>query len=286
MLNDEFFSNFLKKCLIETSLFNPRHAMDDPDWIKISKIFDNAKIKQDAVENPIPKIVHFIWLGNDIPKFYEGNIEDWKSKNPSFEFKLWGNEDSEAFMKSKSSYSNFSNAKSFGIKSDILRYEILLEMGGLYVDTDFLCTCSEKFKYLHDSWSFYAGICLERPVQLNNGIMASSPNHPIVKMCVEEVSKPDLEKGYSSISCDQSRVLFQTGPWLLTRSMLKYLNGDAFRDDILIMPSQTFHPFPAFYRNEVSLEIINKYLKHHSMACHLWHSSWQPNTKFYMGETL
>ena len=54
MLNDEFFSNFLKKCLIETSLFNPRHAMDDPDWIKISQIFNNAKIKQDAVENPIP----------------------------------------------------------------------------------------------------------------------------------------------------------------------------------------------------------------------------------------
>ena len=149
MLNDEFFSDFLKKCLIETSLFNNRYAIDDPDWIKISQMYHAAKIKEETIENPIPKIVHFIWLGNAIPQFYQDNIEDWKSKNPSFEFKLWGNEDSEAFMKNKASYENFAKAESFGIKSDILRYEILLEMGGLYVDTDFLCTCSEKFKYLH-----------------------------------------------------------------------------------------------------------------------------------------
>ena len=89
------------------------------------------------------------------------------------------------------------------------------------------------------------------------------------------------------IHCDQTRVLYQTGPWLLTRCLWQYLNQpDCEVDQLFIAPSQTFHPFPARYREEANTELIKSFLKPCSMACHLWHASWQPNSKFYVGEMI
>ena len=275
MLNDNL--NFFDKCRINTSLFDRSFAESNPDWWKIRKIYEKSEIK--PCENKIPKVIHFIWLGKPIPKWYEEVIDDWKQKNTSFDIKLWGNEESYKFIKDKFSFETFSKSKNFGVKSDVLRYEILKDQGGLYVDTDFLCLSSE-FDKLHDSFSFYAGICLEKVVQINNGIMASVPNHPILDACIQQAS----EEKFMHISCPQTRVLYQTGPWLLTKAIMEYLKEE--RNDTLIMPSQTFHPFPARYREQATKELIESYIKTWSMACHLWHASWQPKSKFYVGEMI
>jgi len=276
MLNDNL--NFFDKCNIRTSLFNKDFAESNSDWWMIRKLYESANL--DHCNNPIPKVIHFIWLGRPMPKWYSEVIDDWRQKNPSFDINIWGNEKSENFIKDKHSHKTFSKSKNFGIKSDVLRYEILKQEGGLYVDTDFLCLSSEFDKF-HDAFSFYAGICLEKPVQMNNGIMASAPNHPIIDMCIKNAS----EETFMNIGCEQTRVLYQTGPWLLTSAILHHLKHNE-QKDIIIMPSQTFHPFPARYRDDATKELIESYLKPWSMACHLWHASWQPKSKFYVGEMI
>ena len=270
--------NFFERCETPTSLFNKGFAESNDDWNLIRRIYEEASFAPH--QNPIPKVIHFIWLGQPMPEWYKKVIDDWRQKNPSFDIKVWGNESSESFIKSKPSYNIFSKSKSFGIKSDTLRYEILKSEGGLYVDTDFLCL-SDKFDTLHDSFSFYAGICLEHPVQLNNGIMAAAPNHPILDACIANVS----EDTYMEIQCEHTRVLYQTGPWLLTSALMWYVKNIS-TDGVFIAPSQTFHPFPARYRHEAAKEFIESFIKPWSMACHLWHASWQPNSKFYVGEMI
>jgi len=283
MLNN-LDGDFFEQCVTETSLFNKKFAEQDPDWNTLKNMYENLQFN--GCENPIPKTIHFIWLGQPLPDWYHSNIKDWSMKNPDFNIKVWDNESSYVFMQHKETFTNFEKSKSFGIQSDILRYEILKYEGGLYVDTDFLCV-SDKFNVLHDNFSFYAGICLEKQTQLNNGIMACAPGHPIVELCVESVKDPDLEQSYMQIHCDQTRVLYQTGPWLLTRCLWQYLNQpDCEVDQLFIAPSQTFHPFPARYREEANTELIKSFLKPCSMACHLWHASWQPNSKFYVGEMI
>lgn len=268
--------NFFDMCEIETSLFDKYFAENDKDWNLIKEIYENFNFKSTNLQ--IPKIIHFIWLGSSLPKPYRENIEDWKQKNKTFDIKIWSDEESEKFLKNKNSYSTFINSKSFGVKSDVLRYEILNSEGGLYVDTDFLCL-SDKFNELHESLSFYAGICLERPVQINNGIMASCPDHPILKSCILNAS----ETTHMNISCKETRVLYQTGPWLLTNAILDYIKYQNI-DNIAIFPSQYFHPFPAAYRHQATEELIKSYIKPWSMACHLWHASWQPKSIFYTGD--
>jgi mannosyltransferase OCH1-like enzyme len=275
MLNHE--DNFFERCQVETSLFDINLAELDLDWQLIKNIF--YKNQNSKTSNPIPKVIHFIWLGSKLPEAYCEIIDDWKQKT-GFDVEIWDDYKAKKFLLNRPSLAIFERSKSFGIKSDVLRYEILHSMGGLYVDTDFLC-CSTDFAKLHESTSFYAGICLEKPVQINNGIMASVPNHHILKICIYNV---DDTKYINEISCDQTRVLYQTGPWLLTAAILYHLKNKS-TEDILIFPSKIFHPFPAAYRENQSLEFINQFIEPYSMACHLWHSSWQPKSKFFIGSS-
>lgn len=267
--------DFFKKCQVETSIFDINFAINDNDWNLIKDIY--YKNKNTKTNNPIPKVIHFIWLGGQLPTCYRGIIDEWKQKT-NFDIEIWDDDKSIKFLSNKKSLDIFQRSNSFGVKSDVLRYEVLNSVGGLYSDTDFIC-CSNDFSSLHENLSFYAGICQEKPVQINNGIMASVPNHPILELCIHNA---DDTKYINEIWCDQTRVLYQTGPWLLTAAVLFYLKNYS-TDDIVIFPSETFHPFPAIHRENPSRELVNKYIKPWSMACHLWQASWQPNSKFFKG---
>lgn len=271
--------NFLDQCEVPTSMFDRRYAEQDKDWHKIVQIYEqNINREADGIHG-IPKVIHFIWVGSDLPPQYQKIIQEWRLKNPEFEVLIWDDEKVSQFRPSMVNGDLFDDAPRFGGKSDILRYEILKKYGGLYVDTDFLCKAN--FSDIHDKYSFYAGICLEKPVQLNNGIMASAPNHPILDVCIAQMT---LDNPWN-IACPETLVLFQTGPWALTRSVLHYINQQTTDyDGLILFPSQTFHPFPAVRRDKATIEEVNSYCKPWTKACHLWHGSWQPNSKFYQGK--
>lgn len=275
--------DFFEMCEVETSLFDKEYARQNSDWqlireaynYNLDKAWDCCPESGDP-EHSIPKIIHFIWMGT-LPEKYIENIDDWKKKNPEHEVWVWDDKKIAEFVPTMTNRDLFEVAPRLGGKSDILRYEILKKYGGLYVDTDFLCNAD--FKYLHEKHSFYAGICLERPVQLNNGIMASAPDHPILDICINEMT---LDNPWN-IQCPETLVLYQTGPWALTRSVLHYMHNFGY-DGVIIFPSQTFHPFPAAKRHNPTEELIKSYYKPWTMACHLWHSSWQPNSEHYHGK--
>ena len=267
--------SFFEMCQIETSLFDIEFARQDPHWDMVKNAYENNLARNDE-DCAIPKIVHFIWLGCKLPEKYEGILQGWKDNNPEFEVWLWDDEKVETFLPQMINRELYEKTDSFGHKSDMLRYEILKRYGGLYVDVDFLC--NGNFSHAHDKYCFYAGICLESPVQLNNGIMASMPNHPILDICIDQMR---LDNPWN-IACPHTLVLFQTGPWALTRSVLHYLEtvGDK---GVMIYPSTTFHPFPAALRHDPTEELIKSFYKPWTMACHLWHSSWSEKSEHYNG---
>ena len=269
--------NFFDMCEIETSLFDRRYAESNADWLLVKNIYENNVDKEPDGQHGIPKTIHFIWVGSPLPEPYAQNIEDWQNKNPDFIVNIWNDEKVESFKPLMKNADLFDAAPRFGGKSDILRYEILKKYGGLYVDIDFIC--NGDFSDLHEKHSFYAGICLERPVQLNNGLMASAPKHPILDICIDQMR---LDNPWN-IACPETLVLYQTGPWALTRSFLHHIKSNTNHEDLIIFPSQTFHPFPAAKRYEATEELVRSYFKPWTRACHLWHSSWQPNSRFYHG---
>lgn len=83
----------------------------------------------------IPKIIHYVWIGNNpLPKFAEKCITSWKKFCPDYEIKRWdeSNIDLDKYQFCKDAY----NAKKFAFASDVIRTDILYTYGGIYLDVD------------------------------------------------------------------------------------------------------------------------------------------------------
>ena len=83
----------------------------------------------------IPKVIHYIWIGGKPePKILKKCKKSWKKFCPDYEIKRWDetNLDLEKFKFAKDAY----EAKKWAFASDVFRFDILANEGGIYLDTD------------------------------------------------------------------------------------------------------------------------------------------------------
>jgi len=245
--------------MLHLERYNLPHALKDKDWIQVRKLYENNIYDIEYSEEPrIPKIIHQIWLGSDFPSKYEAYQKSWIKNHPNWEYKLWTDKDiSRLNMKNQRLYNS---AKNYGEKSDIVRYEVLYQFGGLYVDTDF--ECLKPFDILHHICDFYAGIVANPQVVTFNGLIAAKARHPILKKCLV-----DLQKNAQN----HNNSLEKTGPFFFTRCILSELDKENIEKSVLF-PAPYFYPWPWYKLNDH----INrqKYIKPESFAIHHWESSW------------
>lgn len=83
----------------------------------------------------IPKIIHYCWFGKGLmPKSQRDCIKSWKRLMPDYEIKRW---DEKSFDFNRYSVSKYAyQAKKYALVSDVCRYNVLYEYGGIYLDTD------------------------------------------------------------------------------------------------------------------------------------------------------
>lgn len=83
----------------------------------------------------IPKVIHYCWFGgNSIPELEQKCINSWKKYCPDYEIKEWNerNFDFSCCAYAKEAY----DAKKWAFVADYVRLRILVEYGGIYMDTD------------------------------------------------------------------------------------------------------------------------------------------------------
>lgn len=159
----------------------------------------------------IPKIIHNIWIQGytELPEKNKANQIKIKKLNPDWEFIIWDNsmilQLLEKYPKLLNLYKN-PNKLSGGItkeatQSDIARYIILKEYGGLYYDLDFECVsslndlfekatenketvyiASSKIDFLDYIWPFF------KP-QFCSCFMGFQKNHPIWDKVISYIEK-------------------------------------------------------------------------------------------------
>lgn len=178
--------------LILTHCFGLKHEAD------FQRIYENRSSLQ---EGHIPHIVHLIWLG---PKCFPlssiENVRHWQKFHPDWKFIFWTDKERmpplsnmEVKLIDKSLFSSlwpeYNESENFGEKSDILRYELLLQYGGIYIDHD--ADCLRSFETLTSSYDFFSGLeeahdpidSLE--LTLGIGIVGAIPDHPLIKRTIE-----------------------------------------------------------------------------------------------------
>jgi mannosyltransferase OCH1-like enzyme len=115
----------------------------------------------------IPKVFHFIWLGSNLPDEFLPMIGSWKCQHPLWEVRIWSDEDVEPL--SLTNRHLFDSSANFGMKSDILRYEILQKFGGVYIDIDYECVAN--IENLCSDCQFFAGLSNTGVLEVNNGLI-------------------------------------------------------------------------------------------------------------------
>ena len=210
----------------------------------------------------IPKEFHFIWLGTDLlPIPQRVYAMTWKRFHPDWKLVLWVNENIE-----KIPYSvvfdeirlideidiinkpAFNRACTWAGKSNILRLEIIYSLGGVYVDTDFLC-----HKAIDPIISGLDCFTVEQDDEfVNNAIFGAIASHPFVH---------DLITSLQSV-CDGTEHCFEiaTGPHLFT------LKSRGLQNPV-ILPRHLFYPinYKGFYGG----------VDTSSFATHMWAYSWE-----------
>lgn len=142
----------------------------------------------------IPKIIHYCWFGKGLmPQSQRKCIEGWSKILPDYKIMRW---DEKTFDYEKYKASKYAHqVKKYALVSDVCRYNVLYEYGGIYLDTDV-----ELFKSFDDylDCNFFSAIELYREFETENiAAMLDSEGNPLEKG--QEI--PHLEMLTSTMGC-------------------------------------------------------------------------------------
>jgi mannosyltransferase OCH1-like enzyme len=87
-------------------------------------------------ELEIPKTLHMVWIGGRIPTRYALHAFDFAEHNPDWDVILWDDERvalEVEHMRNRDLYLSETNPAA---KVDLLRYELIHQFGGVYLDAD------------------------------------------------------------------------------------------------------------------------------------------------------
>jgi hypothetical protein len=153
----------------------------------------------------IPPVIHFIWLGpKHFPPESVENVRTWIVKHPGWTVKFWTDRPrpapvTEMQVIDVSSFAfqtlgrQFHESENWGEKSDILRYEILFQEGGTYVDHD--ANCLRSFVGLHKAYDFYCGLeapheaFVGRNITCGNGVIGARAGHPTIERVIGRIEE-------------------------------------------------------------------------------------------------
>ena len=172
------------------------------------------------------------------------------------------------------------------MKSDVLRYQLLWNFGGLYVDVDFECIkpldiLLEKLSffvgYLHPSFGIKGGgldkynLPNNHKNAMNNAVLACSPNHPLLmKMFNHMESRKDKFSLMSWVEAFRC-----TGPYAL-HYVLEDVNFLDEHTGIAILPYQILYPESAPGMQRYNFKKVSRdkrFLRSHPEAMAVHHHS-------------
>lgn len=178
----------------------------------------------------IPKIMHQLWIGTKpAPTEF---MDSWRDKHPDFEYIRWNEQEILKRGLKLSCQNRIDEMQEINGKADIIRWEILYEYGGVFLDADSICI--EPIDETLMSCPCFAGWEQEQIRQglIATGTMGFPPKHPLVKGAIEWMKANTV-----NVMITRQRAWQTVGPGLLTR-----MYNTGLHMDLTIFPSYSFLP--------------------------------------------
>lgn len=131
------------------------------------------------MENKIPKVIHYIWVGGkDKPKDIKKCMKSWEKHLDGYEIKEWNesNFDINSHPFCKAAY----DAKKWAFVSDYIRAYVIYNEGGIYLDTDVILL--DNFDEFLKNRAF---VGFENPDHPFTAVFGAKKNHPFVKKILD-----------------------------------------------------------------------------------------------------
>ena len=194
-------------------------------------------IRQTLEKNrTIPKIIHQIWVGpNPIPFIWVNTWRfDYISNNPEWEYRLWTDDNIHTLKYLDTE--RYNQEKTWNGKSDFLRFSILKEFGGVYIDADSVCINSksldslikEAYGNFFAAWEDHEGAPKKT---IAGGVCGSPIDHPVVNQIIQ-VQNQRWDKYHEKLQAWQT-----VGPLAVQEGVEK----SKFKK-CTIFPSKYFYP--------------------------------------------
>lgn len=178
----------------------------------------------------IPKIIHQLWIG---PKpMPEKLMNTWREKHPDYTYIRWTECEIQKRNLKLECSNEIDRMTEINGKADIIRWEILYQYGGIFIDADSICL--EPFDDSFLNRTAFAGFENEecRKGLVATGTMGFIKNHPLCRAAIDWI----LNNDSCPYTCKQ-RAWYTVGPGLLTR-LLETGNYKNF----CVYPSYMFLP--------------------------------------------
>jgi FkbM family methyltransferase len=193
----------------------------------------------------IPKIIHYCWFGNSsMPTTIINCIASWKKHLPDYTFQKWSEEN--YVIRHPFAIDTYQN-KSWAFLVDYVRFDILYQYGGIYLDTDMLLL--KNLDCFLDNECFLG---YEDKYFLNAAIIGAIPSSHFIKECLTYYDTADYFETMPTIS----QII--TNIFKKTNSIVKTL------------PYEFFYPLP--FKNRT--QNIDTFITPNSYSVHLWNASW------------
>ncbi len=258
--NNEILDNLIKKIKIRDHnnfeyLINNNY-FDESYFKNIWYQLNNNNLEQYRLIQNCEKLIHFIWIGNNkIPDIYIEYIESWIKNHNNYKFCFWNDENIPILINQK----YYDDAKTYAMKADILRYELLYFFGGIYVDTDFLCI--KNIDKLIDKYNGFSAY--ESPQYIAIGLMGFKKYDNMLFHIIKNIPYNII------INYDNKKTIPElTGPIYFTKMWNTYCNNK-------------YHCFPQnyFYSYTFQDKISKRsyIINNDTYAIHTWGYSWKEN---------
>lgn len=206
----------------------------------------------------IPKIIHYCWFGRKPkPKLAERCIKSWEKYCPDYEIIEW-NEDnfdvSAAPLYVRQAY----EAGRWAFVTDYVRLKAMLEMGGIYMDTDV-----EIIKPLTPYLQHRAFAGFEHPERIQTGLLACEKGFPLFREFMEYYHTAVFRKEDGSVDTT-------TNVQILTNLCIRYgLKPDGSRQTV-----EGFAVYPVDYFCPVDFDTEKLHKTKNTVVIHWFAASW------------
>lgn len=222
--------------------------LDACEWLKDTDVFllpqmliektrtigkyDNCNM---GMEPLIPKTIHYCWFGNkEIPDRLKKCIESWQKYCPDYKVIRWSEENYniEQHEYTKKAYEH----KKWALIPDVVRLEVLLEHGGIYLDTDV-----ELIKPLDSLLNQKGFVGVEKWGIINvGGGCGVVRHHPMMLCLLEKRLGVTFERTDGSLNMESSGS-YETIPFIengfIPNNTVQIIN------EMTVYSSDFFHPY-------------------------------------------